>query len=74
MSRFLRALLLATCIYSFLMWIYTIARIIVSNIDPWELFISYIPIPFYIVGIISFVVSFICMVLYLYYWGFSRNP
>ena len=70
LSRFLRALVISTWIYSLLGWLYVVARVLVNNIDPRDPFIlEYPDIAFFEVGIVCFLVSFVCFVIYLAIWG-----
>lgn len=73
MPNFQRALLFSTCLFSFLTWAYIVFRIVINNINPLDRFIYWIPIQLYVLGIISFFICFICMTLYLAFWGFSKD-
>ena len=74
LSRFTRALMWATSVYSLLLWAYIVLRIVFSRIDVHDPFIDGIPISFWVLGLIAFVVSFSSTVIYLSLWGFSKNP
>ncbi|MDW5562381.1 MAG: hypothetical protein SA339_04070 [Methanomassiliicoccus sp.] len=63
--------MLATCLYSFLLWAYVVFRIVINRVPVRDDFIRGIPISFWVLGLIAFVVSFVTMVLYLNFWGFS---
>ncbi len=65
MPRFLRGLLLTISLYNLLIWGYIVARIILNDVNPFDPFIDGIPISFYVLGIVSFVLSFAFMVLYV---------
>ncbi len=72
-SRFVRALVLSTWLYSLLLWLYITARIVLSQVDMSAPFIEGIPrITFLNLGIFAFVLSFLCLLIYLSVWGFSR--
>jgi hypothetical protein len=69
-----RAVVLSTWLYSLLFWLYVVARITLNNIDPNERFLSRVPyITFFTVGVLSFALSFICLVAYLTMWGFRSE-
>jgi hypothetical protein len=69
-SRFFRALVLTTWLYSLLLWLYIVARIVVNKVEMSDLFIDYVPhFTFLNVGVLSFVLSFVCMLTYLSLWG-----
>ena len=74
-SAFLRALVLATAIFSFLLWLYVVLRIVFNHVSPISPFIGHIPsLPFWIVGAWAFALSFVCTFLYLWIWSrFSRR-
>ena len=69
-----RAVVLSTWLYSLLLWLYIVARIIISRVSVYSRFLD--PVPFFTfitLGIISFAVSFICLIVYLAIWGFTEN-
>jgi hypothetical protein len=67
----LRALMLSTWLYSLLLWVYIVARITINRVNPTSRFIPSVPFFTFInLGIISFVLSFICLIVYLSIWGF----
>jgi hypothetical protein len=71
-SRFLRALLLIGWLYSLLLWLYIILRILGEDALLFLSFLDIIPwLLYWELGILSFLFSAGCMFLYLYYWGFS---
>ena len=53
----IKALFLTLWVYATLIWLYCVARIIVNNIDPWDLFIIGIPISFLELSLVAFLVS-----------------
>jgi len=63
--KYVRALILTFWIYSTLLWIYCVSRIIVNNIDPWDPFIKGLLITFLEVGIATFLMSAAGCFLYL---------
>ncbi len=73
-STFLRALVAATGIFSFLLWLYIVMRIVFNHVDLRSPFIDRIPsLSFWVLGAISFVVSFLSVLIYIWLWGpFSR--
>lgn len=73
-SRFLRALVLSIWAYSFLFWAYVCFRLTIGQVIPFDPFIEGVPFfSFYITGIITFVISFLSMVIYMSVWGFSSG-
>ena len=69
-SRFLRALVLTTGVFSFLLWLYIVLRIVVNNIDPPEPFLPGMRSPsFLTVGAFAFGLSFLSLLAYLWLWG-----
>jgi len=73
-SAFLRALVLTMGIFSFLLWLYIILRIVFNHVSVVSPFISRIPsVSFWVLGAFSFVVSFLCMLFYLWVWGPFRR-
>ena len=66
---FLRALVLTTGVFSFLLWLYIILRIVFNHVNVMSAFIDRIPISFWVLGGFSFVVSFLCMFVYVWLWG-----
>ena len=69
-----RAIILSTWFYSLLFWLYVVVRIIVNRIDPNDLFSLSVPyITFFVVGALTFTLSFICLVVYLAKWGFRNG-
>ena len=68
--RIPRALLLTTWLYSLLLWLYIVVRITVDRVDLLDPFIDAVPsLSFLRLGLISFVLSFICLFIYLAIWG-----
>lgn len=73
-SRFFRALVLTTSLFSFLLWLYIVLRIVFNHVDMGADFIYGIRISFWVLGAIAFVVSFFSTFLYLWLWGrFDRG-
>jgi hypothetical protein len=69
-TRFLRALVFCTWIYSFILWLYIVARIIISGVDVhWPFVDSIQSISISEMGIITFGLSFLSMAIYFTYWG-----
>jgi hypothetical protein len=72
--RAIRAIVLSTWLYSLLLWLYVVVRITVNRVYMYNRFISSVPFfTFFSVGIISFALSFICLVVYLTMWGFRMG-
>jgi hypothetical protein len=65
--RFVRATLLTTSVFSFLLWVYLVLRIVVNHASFDSTFIdAFLPwFTFYRLGVISFVVSAGSLLLYL---------
>jgi hypothetical protein len=76
-SRFIKATVLATWIYSLLFWVYISARIIFTTtvtVYPSDAFIDRWPhLTFLNVGISMFLLSFLCMIIYFTVWGRPRD-
>jgi hypothetical protein len=69
-SRFPRALVLTTAVYSMLLWLYVVGRLVFSGVDVTYPFLDSVPgISIAAVGIAAFVVSFACTLVYLTLWG-----
>jgi hypothetical protein len=69
-ARFLRALVLTTWFYGLLAWIYVAARILTNDDVVFEPFIYTIPwLSFWELGAAAFIISSVCMFVYLYIWG-----
>lgn len=74
-SRFLRALLLVTWLYSLLLWLYVAARIITYDYIVFDPFVYVIPwLSFGMVGAGSFLFSALCLLIYLSLWWPLRDP
>lgn len=73
LSRFLRAVVISTCIYSLLFWAYLCFRVVFtwSEVVYWSNpFIDAYPMfTFLNLGIISFSLSFASLIIYLTFWG-----
>lgn len=67
-NRFFRALVLTVGIFSFLLWLYIILRIVFNHVSMGADFIYGVRISFWVLGAISFVVSFLCTFVYLWLW------
>jgi hypothetical protein len=74
-SAFLRAFVLTTGVFSFLLWLYIVLRIVFNRVSVMAPFIDRVPsISYWVLGAFSFVVSSVCMFLYLWLWsGFGRS-
>jgi hypothetical protein len=72
-SRFFRALVLTTGVFSFLLWLYTTLRVLVNGINPPDPFVPGLRISFLSVGVLSFGVCFLSTFLYLWLWGRFRG-
>lgn len=69
-SRFFRALVFSTWLYSLILWLYIVARIVVNGVDVhWPFVDSIQSISISEMGIAMFLLSFICMVIYFWLWG-----
>ncbi|HLE54158.1 MAG TPA: hypothetical protein VI999_02800 [Thermoplasmata archaeon] len=75
-SRLFRSLVLTTWVFSFLLWLYIVARILVDDVDVHTPFLDSVPsVSFSALGVFSFGVSFLSMFVYLWLWGsFDRSP
>ncbi len=77
LSRFLRAVVLSTCLYSLLFWAYLCFRVVFtwSEVVYWSNpFIDALPMfTFLYMGIMSFCLSFVCLIIYLTFWGKFRT-
>lgn len=70
---FLRSFVLATWVYSSLLWAYILIRIIVNGVDVhWPFVDSIQRISISAVGAIAFGLSFLSMFVYLGLWGMPR--
>ncbi len=73
-SRFLRASFATGWLYFFLLWLYIATRLITDPDLMFEPFINVIPwLDFWVCGMISFLLSAFCMLIYLTFWGFSKG-
>jgi hypothetical protein len=76
-SRFLKAVVLSTWLYSLLLWAYICIRIVFTTSEvvyPSNQFIDNVPgLTFLNLGISSFLLSFICLIIYLTFWGKART-
>ena len=68
----LRAITVSTWLYSLLFWLYVVVRITINRVNPTSRFIPSVPFFTFInIGILTFVLSFICLIVYLSIWGFK---
>ena len=69
-SRFLRALVLTVGIFSFLLWLYIILRVVFNHVNVMSPFIYRVPsLSFWVLGVYAFSLSFVCTLVYLWLWG-----
>jgi hypothetical protein len=69
-SQFLRSLVLSTWVFSMLLWLYIVARIIVNGVDVHTPFVDSVPsVSFSALGAFAFGLSFLTMFFYLWIWG-----
>ncbi len=69
-SRFLRALVLTTGVFSFLLWLYIVLRVVFNGANLFAPFIYSIPsIRIWVLGAVSFALCFLCTFVYLWLWG-----
>ena len=67
----LRAIILSFWLYSLLFWLYIVARIIINRVNPASRFIPLVPFfTFMNLGVSTFILSFVCLIVYLSVWGF----
>ena len=73
MSRFQKAVVISIWLYSLLFWAYICIKIVFTTSEVVyfsNLFIDTIPgLTFLNLGISSFLLSFICLIIYLTVWG-----
>jgi len=68
-SRFFRALVLSAWLYSLMLWLYIVARILISGADVHYPFVDSIPsISISAMGVASFLLSFVSMAVYFTLW------
>jgi hypothetical protein len=74
-SRFLRALVLTAGVFSFLLWLYIVLRVVFNHVNVMSPFIYRIPsLSFWVLGAWSFAMGFACTFVYLWLWGrFGRS-
>jgi hypothetical protein len=73
-SRFLRALVLTTWVFSSLLWLYIVVRVVINGVDPPAPFLGSVPsLSFSALGAFAFGLSFLSMFLYLWLWGRFRG-
>jgi uncharacterized BrkB/YihY/UPF0761 family membrane protein len=69
-SRFFRASVLTVGTFSFLAWLYTVARIVINGVDVHWPFIDRFPsLSITVFAVITFLLSAGCMLTYLTLWG-----
>ncbi len=75
-SRFLRALVLTTCVGSWLVWLYVVARVVINNVDVHTPFLDSVPsVSFSALGVYSFGFFILSLFVYLWLWGrFDGRP
>ena len=67
----LKAITLSTWLYSLLFWLYIVARITINRVNPTSRFIPSVPFfTFMNLGVSTFILSFVCLIVYLSVWGF----
>lgn len=65
-----KALVLTTWFYSLLLWLYIVLRITINRVNIFDRFIYSIPyLTFFSLGVISFIVSFVSLFVYVAIWG-----
>lgn len=73
-SRFFRALVLTTAVFSFLVWLYIAFRVIVNGVDVHYPFVDSVRfISISAVGTFSFGGAFLSTFVYLWLWGRFRG-
>lgn len=74
-SPFFHALVVTTGIFSFLLWLYIVFRVIVNGVDVHWPFVDSVPgISVSAMGAFAFGLSFLSMLGYLWLWGrFGRR-
>src|SRR6058998_2415218 len=74
-SRFFRSLVLTTWVFSVLLWLYIVARIIVNQVDVHMPFVDSVPsLSFSAMGAFAFGLSFLSMFIYLWPWLENTGP
>lgn len=74
-SRFFRAFLLVTWLYSLLLWLYVAVRIITYDYIVFDPFVYALPwLSFGTVGAVSFIFSALSLLIYLTLWWPLREP
>ncbi len=68
-SRFFRALVLTVALFSFLLWLYIVLRIVFNRVSMAADFIYGVHVSFWVMGAGAFVVSFLATFVYLWLWG-----
>lgn len=74
-SRFFRSLVLTVGVFSFLLWLYIVMRIVFNDVDVNTPFVDSVPsISFSILGAFSFGLCALATFVYLWLWGrFNRS-
>jgi hypothetical protein len=74
MGRLSKALVFSVWLYSLLLWFYIVLRILVNRVPLFNSFIQGLPFfSFFNLGILSFVTSFVALVVYLTLWGSEKR-
>jgi hypothetical protein len=78
-SRFLRAFILASSIYSFLIGLYVVGRVIALEVYEDDVlshpFIDEIPsVTFGILALVSLTYFVVSAAVYVHYWGWPKRP
>ena len=61
-----KALFFTLWLYTFLLWLYIVARIVIDQVPLYSLFLNHVPFfTFILLGIIAFVLSMIFMYMFL---------
>lgn len=73
-SRIFRSFVLTVAVFSLLLWIYIVLRIVVNDVDPPSPFLPNLPFSVIDVGAASFALSALATFVYLWLWGrFDRG-
>lgn len=73
-SQLLRSLVLTVFVFSFLLWLYIVLRVVINHVDPPSSFLNSFPsVSVSAVGAFAFGLSALCMFVYLWLWGWFRR-
>ena len=73
-KSFAKALILSVWLYSLLLWFYIVLRIVFRNVIMTNPFIGSFPFfSFYSLGVFSFALSFVSLLIYLTMWGIGAH-